>query len=133
MLGILQKIVLQEKYLKSLQGFDISFHYITWHGKGYIEFIPSGGNINYHSIPANGTIPHSHEYLEIILILCGRIIHHVNGESRELDSGNLIFIRPSDAHSFRPYRNEACEMLILSYQLEMMLSGAISTRRQPSL
>lgn len=117
-----KKVILQENYLESLQGFDISFHYITWHGKSEIESVPSGGNINYHSIPANGTMSHSHEYPEIILILRGRIIHSVNGESRELESGNLIFIRPSDTHSFRPYRDKACEMLILSYQLEMMLS-----------
>ena len=117
-----EKTILREKYLESLQGFDISFHSITWHEKVQSESVPSGGNINYHAIPANGTMPHSHEFPEVILILRGRIIHQVNGERRELEAGSLLFIRPSDTHSFLPYRNEVCEMLILSYQLELMLS-----------
>ena len=117
-----EKTILREKYLESLQGFDISFHSITWHEKAQSESVPGGGNINYHVIPANGTMPHSHEFPEVILILRGRIIHQVNGERRELEAGSLLFIRPSDTHAFLPYRNEVCEMLILSYQLEMMLS-----------
>ncbi|MDD5727918.1 MAG: AraC family transcriptional regulator [Victivallales bacterium] len=113
---------MRDNYLESLQGFDIAFHYIAWHEKPGIESLPSGGNINYHSIPANGTTVHDHEFPEIILILRGRIVHRVNSETRELETGSLIFIRPSDTHSFKPYRNEPCEMLILSYQLELMLA-----------
>lgn len=116
------KKILQDGLLKSTLGFDISFHAITWGNEGQAEAFPTGGNINYHSIPASGTLPHTHEFAEIILVLRGGVNHLVNGETRRLEAGNLVFLRPSDYHSFKPFRGEPCEMLILAYQLELLLS-----------
>ena len=114
--------ILYDSSLDPTLGFDISFHSLTWSKEGKTDFLPTGGNIHYHSIPVAGTIPHSHEFSEIILIMRGGVIHTVNGENRKLEAGNLIFIRPSDTHSFKPLRNEPCEMLILAYQLELLLT-----------
>ena len=103
-------------------GFDISYHSITLTPHGTGESLPTGGNLHFHTIPASGTLPHTHEFAEIILILRGAIIHQVNGEIRRLEAGTLCFIRPSDTHNFRPAGEELCEMVILAYQLELMLT-----------
>ncbi len=113
---------IDDRYFDSSLGFDISYHAITWGKSGKAELLPTGGNINYHSIPASGTLSHTHEFAEIILMLRGSVNHLVNGETCRLESGNLVFLRPSDAHSFKPFRDEPCEMLILAYQLELLLS-----------
>ncbi len=114
--------LIRDNYIDPAIGFDISYHSIIWNKDGRNESLPGGGNIHYHSIPAAGTLPHSHEFAEIILIMRGGITHLVNGENRQLDAGTLIFVRPSDTHSFKPLHNESCEMLILAYQLEMLLT-----------
>jgi len=111
-----------DNILDQTLGFDISYHSITWTQHGPGESLPTGGNINYHSIPAAGTSLHTHEFAEIILILHGGIIHYVNGESRCLEAGALCFVRPSDTHCFKPMPGKSCEMLILAYQLELMLA-----------
>jgi len=114
--------ILRDSCLDPALGFDISFHSIIWNKDGKTEILPSGGNIHFHSIPAAGTLPHTHEFAEIILIMRGGIIHTVNGENRQLDANSLIFMRPSDTHSFKPLHNMPCEMLILACQLELLLT-----------
>lgn len=46
---------------------------------------------------------HNHDCYEFIVIVSGRAIHHVNDKIQVLTPGNLLFIRPNDAHYFMPY------------------------------
>lgn len=112
----------RDSIIDHLTGFNISFHSIIWNRGGGTESVPTGGNIHYHSIPASGTVPHTHEFAEIVLVLSGGINHMVNGENRHLEAGSLCFVRPSDTHCFKPLADEPCEMIILAYQLELLLA-----------
>lgn len=112
----------RDTFIDSQVGADISYHSISWNDSPEPVLIPSGGNINYHSLPYSGTLPHTHEFAEIIFILSGRIAHHVNGECQILKTGNICFVRPTDQHYFKPYKREKCEMIILAYQLELFLT-----------
>ena len=112
----------RDTFINSQVGADISYHSISWNNSPNPVLIPSGGNINYHSLPYSGTLPHTHEFAEIIFILSGRIEHHVNGECTTLKTGNICFVRPTDQHYFKPHKREKCEMIILAYQLELFLT-----------
>lgn len=112
----------RDTFINDQVGADISYHSITWNESGTPVLIPSGGNINYHSLPVSGTLPHAHDFAEIIFILSGRIEHHVNGECDLLKTGNISFVRPTDVHFFKPYRREKCEIIILAYRLELFLT-----------
>jgi len=64
---------------------------------------------------------HTHEFFEIFLLTEGQIRHVINGKSMVLSNGTLTFIRPSDAHYFRPVRQSDCQMINLAVS-----RGAIS-------
>ena len=112
----------RDTFISSQIGADISYHSISWNDSPRPVLIPSGGNINYHSLPFSGTLPHTHDFAEIIFILSGRIEHHVNGELHLLKTGNICFVRPTDQHYFKPFKREKCEMIILAYRLELFLT-----------
>ncbi|MDD5697628.1 MAG: AraC family transcriptional regulator [Victivallaceae bacterium] len=112
----------KDSFISSQIGADISYHSISWNNSPEPVVIPSGGNINYHSLPFSGTLPHSHEFAEVLFILSGRIIHQINGEFQLLKSGNICFVRPADQHCFKPFNREKCEMIILAYRLELFLT-----------
>jgi len=44
--------------------------------------------------------PHCHEYYEIFLTISGTVIHWLNGETKPLPEGSLVFIRPNDIHGY---------------------------------
>jgi AraC family cel operon transcriptional repressor len=111
----------RDSFIDGQIGADVSYHSISWNDSPQPILIPSGGNINFHSLPVSGTLSHTHEFAEIIFILSGRIEHHVNGEAHVLKSGNVCFLRPTDMHCFKPYKKEKCEMIIVAYQLELFL------------
>ncbi|MFA6717343.1 MAG: AraC family transcriptional regulator [Victivallaceae bacterium] len=112
----------RDTFINTQIGADISYHSIVWNESGKPTLVPSGGNINYHSLPVSGTLPHIHDFAEIIFILSGRIEHHVNGECNILKTGNICFVRPTDLHFFKPYKRERCEIIILAYRLELFLT-----------
>jgi AraC family cel operon transcriptional repressor len=103
-------------------GADISYHSITWNESKTPVLIPTGGNINFHSLPITGTLPHTHDFAEIILVLNGKLIHNVNGERQIIKSGNIVFVRPTDQHSFEPVEMEKCELIFIDFQLELFLT-----------
>ena len=43
---------------------------------------------------------HTHNYCEIILIIDGELIHHINSQTLTLKKTNLCFIREDDVHKF---------------------------------
>ena len=46
------------------------------------------------------TIYHEHSFFEIFYILSGEIIHVVNDRKEHLVAGDIVFLRPGDAHKF---------------------------------
>jgi AraC family transcriptional regulator, dual regulator of chb operon len=48
-----------------------------------------------------GTL-HNHDFAELLWVEDGALIHLINGESQVLREGDVVFIRPDDAHTFRP-------------------------------
>ena len=111
-----------DNFIEETIGATVSFHAITWNRGCIPALIPSGGNINHHSIPVSGTVPHSHEFAEIIMVLNGRIYHRVNGERQLLAQNTLVFVRPAEIHSFEPADESPCEMIFLAFRLELFLT-----------
>ena len=46
------------------------------------------------------TIYHEHSFFEIFYVLSGEIQHTVNDRTERLVSGDIVFLRPGDAHKF---------------------------------
>jgi AraC family cel operon transcriptional repressor len=112
-------------YLSEMPGAKITFHLITWDNGVKPFSIKAGGNINYTTLASESTSSHTHEFCEILLIVSGKIKHLVNGEEQELEEGSLVFIRPSDAHSFNQVGNEQCELVSFAFQLELLMDFSI--------
>lgn len=62
---------------------------------------------------------HCHDFHEIFLIEAGEGIHHINGRDVSLRSGHVVFIRPSDCHSFRSTDQAGLTMLDVSFHPEL--------------
>ncbi|MEO0871202.1 MAG: helix-turn-helix domain-containing protein [Pseudomonadota bacterium] len=58
---------------------------------------------------------HTHDFHEVFLITRGRTAHWINGQMQTLAEGQLVFIRPHDAHAFRAAR-EGCEIVNVMYE-----------------
>lgn len=41
---------------------------------------------------------HRHDFYEFFYVMCGRAMHHINGENECCAAGMLVLIRPDDAH-----------------------------------
>jgi len=54
----------------------------------------SGINIRKHTVTSATTKPHSHDFMEIFIIISGNVFHIVNNDKILLDEGDLILIRP---------------------------------------
>ncbi len=58
--------------------------------------------------------PHCHDYFEFFLIVAGRCLHLVNGQTQPLAEGDLVFIRPDDIHSYAPDGADDCAFINLT-------------------
>lgn len=54
---------------------------------------------------------HDHDYCELFLVEEGRTQHWINGRTEVLEAGQLVFIRPPDAHAFRADRRRGCQIV----------------------
>lgn len=105
-------------------GGAISFHVMRkGYGEDNISF-NAGGNIIVTSISGN-TQTHSHNFPEIVVMLKGRLAHIANGETKELSTGSMAFIRPGDTHSFLILSDGQCEMVNFIFDLEILNDLAI--------
>lgn len=112
-----------DNFINPAVGAEVSFHSISWNAGRKQSSIPSGGNLHYHSLPSGGTVEHSHEFGELILILSGSIVHRVNGDRQLLEANSIAFVRPDDRHGFLPAPDAPnCELLLLSFHLEFFVT-----------
>ncbi len=61
-----------------------------------------------------GPTLHKHQFFEIFLVIDGQIRHFVNGKQMTLRAGSMTFIRPNDAHYYRPKLNQSCQLINLA-------------------
>jgi len=47
-------------------------------------------------------MPHTHEYFQIYFISKGKLVHHIEGESAQLNQGDMFIIPPGIAHYISP-------------------------------
>ncbi len=63
-------------------------------------------------------LEHDHDYFELMLVERGRILHRVNGVDECLETGHLVFLRPSDSHSLRSDRGTGARILNVVFRAE---------------
>lgn len=101
-------------------------HEITWTEEKKFHFIQTGGDLYFHRIPLSGTLPHCHDFSEIIFVNSGGLCHKINGERQKIRAGNLIFLRPDDVHCFLPDDDfNQAEVVLIDFDLELFLSLSI--------
>jgi AraC family cel operon transcriptional repressor len=61
---------------------------------------------------------HYHDYYEIFLMISGEGIHYVNGERKPLTDHSLIFIRPSDTHTYIREQDKKFSFINLTFTKE---------------
>mgnify|MGYP001792855348 CR=1 FL=1 len=72
---------------------------------------------------------HSHDYYELFWIVNGRIRHRVNDRTEDLTEGDIVFIRPSDAHSLQ---GKGDEPHLINLAVHPKLISALA-KRHPQL
>jgi len=50
----------------------------------------------------DGRVPHSHEFIELVYISSGKGIHHINGKSYAVSTGDLFIVTTTDEHTLLP-------------------------------
>lgn len=61
--------------------------------------------------PGQVSSRHTHDFYEVFLIVAGSGTHHLNRTKRALVAGDLVVIRPADAHHFSCTRGEELAIL----------------------
>lgn len=61
---------------------------------------------------------HFHDYYEIFLTVDAKIVHVVNGQRQTLPEGSLVFIRPSDVHTYEYDRQRNYRFVNLTFTKE---------------
>lgn len=104
----------------------ISCHEIKWTSGNDFQYIQAGGDLYFHCVPKTGTMPHAHDFAEILLVTSGGLTHQVNGDRQLLETGSLCFLRPDDLHGFAPDAQAApCEIVMLDFGLDVFLSLSV--------
>lgn len=82
------------------------------------DIIDPGTEIHYafHKSLKNITTLHSHNFYEIFLIVKGEVIHIINDKMQKLVEGNLVFIRPTDVHSYHSNTRHECHLINLAFR-----------------
>ena len=102
-------------------GANITFHRFAWESGQESISLNAGSDLRYHTLVSDGTALHTHELAEFFLIISGKVKHFVNSEYQELNTGTLVFIRPTDIHGFEQLGRSACELVNVAFKLEFLL------------
>lgn len=81
----------------------------------------TGVHFNWHDsmIHISG-VPHSHEFYEIFMLTEGAITHIVNGKHIPLQEGDLVLIRPHDAHTYEVNNSQRWRLANLTFSCDML-------------
>lgn len=115
-----------EGWLDPVVAARISCHEMTWVDGQEFRYLQTGGDLYFHQTPRSGTLPHCHDFSEIVLVNSGGVIHRVNADRQRLTAGALVFMRPDDVHCFQPDEHfDKVEIVLLDFDLELFLSLSI--------
>lgn len=76
----------------------------VWHHEAFLCFQPN-----------RASSLHDHDFAEVFWIEQGVGRHHINGEVRQLNAGDLIFIRPKDCHRLEVADDQGFTFVNLAY------------------
>ncbi len=114
---------ISEDWLDPISRARITCHSITWIDGPDFDCIQAGGELYFDEIPLSGTMLHSHDFMEILLVNEGGATHRVNGERQRLTAGEICFLRPDDEHGFSPDGEfDRTEIVMLDLGLDLVLS-----------
>jgi AraC family cel operon transcriptional repressor len=115
-----------ENWLEPVSKSRITCHNITWTSSSKFQCIQTANDIYFDQIPVSGTMLHSHDFLEVLLVNNGGMTHCVNGERQHLTAGDVCFLRPDDIHGYAPDPEfEQVEVVMLDFDLELSLALSI--------
>lgn len=77
----------------------------------------SGINIRKHTVTSATTQLHSHDFMEMFIIISGNVLHIVNGDMIFLSEGDLVLVRPRDTHCYRQSRKNDCELINIAFPM----------------
>ena len=115
----------KDNFISVPAGANITFHGIDWDKSKIPGNINAGGNLRYNTISKATTKKHTHEFAEFFLLISGKIKHLINGEEQNLEMGTLVFVRPSDIHSFKRLEDYSCEIINVAFKLEFLLDLSV--------
>lgn len=76
---------------------------------------------------------HTHDFPEIFWVEHGTALHHINGSTKRLDAGDLVFIRPRDQHHLSAVNAEGFVLVNLAFARSVLTDfrrrHAAATRR----
>lgn len=58
---------------------------------------------------------HDHEFYELFIVVKGSVVHYINGIRHSLTEGTLVFIRPSDAHTYEELPGEHATLINIAF------------------
>ncbi|WNQ12944.1 AraC family transcriptional regulator [Paenibacillus aurantius] len=64
--------------------------------------------------------PHTHEYFELFLMAEGRLLHRIQDKILPLAEGELVFIRPSDVHTYESAGDAPSRLVNLAFSRKMV-------------
>lgn len=111
----------KDDFLSIPAGAKITFHRLAWDVVRKPGSIYAGPDLRYHTLTSDATALHTHEFAEIFLVISGKIKHIINSEVQVLQTGTLVFIRPTDVHGFENLEDSDCELVNVAFKLEFLL------------
>ena len=75
-------------------------------------------NIRKHTVTSATTEPHSHDFMEMFIIISGNVFHIVKNDKIFLEEGDLVLVRPDDIHCYRQNRESDCELINFAFPME---------------
>jgi AraC family cel operon transcriptional repressor len=93
----------------------------------------SGINIRKHSVTSASTQAHSHDFMEMFIIVSGNVFHIINNEKILLEAGDLVLVRPDDTHCYRQNRKNDCELINFAFPMETFSAAESFISSQYSL
>ena len=69
-----------------------------------------------HALRPRHLVPlHTHDFAEVFWVDAGACTHEINGTRVPLTSGELVMIRPSDAHRFCAVSRQGCTVVNVAF------------------
>ena len=91
-------------------------------------------NRNFHVFRTRGSeneLPHTHDFIEIVYILSGKMCHAVDGQEYELRHGDILFMNYGCTHSFTSVPDSNYVNVLFSP--DMIADGMISAENAFSI